>query len=55
MKPNVASKQSRLNIFMPIVVFVDFFSGSKIRVTKKTVIVVQNVDAANVLQCVDKG
>ena len=54
MKPNVASKQSRLNIFMPIAVFVDFFSTSTTRITK-TMIVVQNIDEAIMEQCVDKG
>ena len=39
---------------MPTAIFVDFFSGSKTRL-KKTMIVVQNVDAAIMLQCVDKG
>ena len=54
MKPSVASRQSRVAIFMPIAVFVDFFSTSKIRVTQ-TLFVVQNIEEANILQCVDKG
>ena len=54
MKPSVASKQSKIKISMPIAVFVDFFSGSRIRVTK-TMLVVKNVDATTMLQCVDKG
>ena len=54
MKPGVASRQSRVSIFMPIAVFVDFFSVSKIRVTK-TMLLVQNIQEANILQCVDKG
>lgn len=54
MKPNVASTQSRMNIFMPIDVFVDFFSSSKLKMTK-TMIKVENMDANTMLQCVDKG
>ena len=39
---------------MPINVFVDFFSSTKLRMTK-SMIVVQNVGHINMLQCVDEG
>ena len=48
MKPNIASTQSRVSIFMPIGVFVDFFLGSRMRITK-TMIVVQNVEMDDML------
>ena len=54
MKPNIASTQSRVNIFMPIEVFVDFFSSSRLRVTKAMIKLV-NIDTKTMLQCVDKG
>ena len=54
MKPNVASTQSRVNIYMPIEVFVDFFSSSTLRVTK-TMIKVENIEINTMLHCVDKG
>ena len=39
---------------MPIAVFIDFFSKSKTRATK-TMIVLQNLEVDDMLQCVDKG
>lgn len=54
LKPNVASTQSRVNIFMPIEVFVDFFSSSTLRMTK-TMIKIENMESNTMLQCVDKG
>ena len=54
MKPQIASNQSRVNMFMPVDVFVDFFSSSKLRVTK-TMMKVEKMDNNTMLQCVDKG
>lgn len=54
MKPNIASRQSRIAIFMPVAVFVDFFSTTIIRVTK-TMFLVQNIDEPEDMQCMDKG
>ena len=46
--------KSRVNIFMPISIFIDFLSSSKFGVIK-IMIVVKNVELANMLQCVDEG
>ena len=54
MKLNIARNQSRVNMFMPMDVFVDFFSSSKLRVTR-TMIKVESMDNNTMLQCMDKG
>lgn len=54
MKPNISCRQCRVNVFMPIGVFVDFFSNSRIRTTK-TMMVVQSLARNDMLQFLDKG
>lgn len=54
LKPNIASKQSRISLFMPITVFVDFFSNAEVRVSR-TMFSVKTLDSENVLEFVDDG
>ena len=51
LKANIASKQSRISIFMPITIFVDFFSNAEVR-KSRTMFSVTTLDSTNVLEFV---
>ena len=54
LKTNIASKQCRISLFMPLNVFVDFFSKVQVR-KAKTMFFVRCLQDANVLEFVDEG
>lgn len=54
LKPNIASKQSRICLFMPITVFIDFFANAEVRISR-TMFSVKVLDSESVLEFVDNG
>lgn len=54
LRTNIASKQCRISLFMPLDVFVDFFSHVEVR-RCKTMFSVKNFQDHNLLEFVDEG
>ena len=54
LKSGIASKQSRITIFMPIIVFIDFFSSMDVRALK-TMLSIKCANMEDILEFVDEG
>ncbi len=54
LKSGIASKQSRVVLFMPIIVFIDFFSDMDVRISK-TMFSVKSAKMEDIMELVDEG